>query len=413
MPSSLPLGLPAPADGRLPPSAALGSETRLWGAYLHVPFCRVRCGYCDFNTYTASELPGVSREGFEKQLIQEVAFSAGVLRDSGVAPRRLSTVFFGGGTPTLLEPGQLAAVIHRLGQEFGLVPGAEVTVEANPDSVNRDILRDLASAGVTRVSFGAQSFTPHVLKVLDRTHDPDNVGAVVGWARQAGLQVSLDLIYATPGESADDWRYTLSKAIALSPDHLSAYSLIVEPGTALARLVSKGDLAEASEDTQAEYYEIAEGLLNDAGFEWYEVSNWARGEECQSRHNLGYWRSHDWWGYGPGAHSHVGGVRWWNKKHPVAWAKQLREGFSPAQALEQLTETQQRLEGVMLRLRTAEGLAVSELGPRRAPLIARAISQGYLDPGLALRGVLRLTVAGRLVADYLARELSESWPDTQ
>src|SRR5690606_980138 len=266
-----------------------------FGVYLHVPFCTVRCGYCDFNTYTASEIRGVKQGDYAGQASAEVAFAREVLADAGVAERSVSTVFFGGGTPTLLPAGDLVRMLAAVRDAWGLAPGAEVTTEANPDSVTPESLAELAAAGITRVSFGMQSAVPHVLATLDRTHDPERIPSVVEWARAAGLQVSLDLIYGTPGESLADWELSLRHAIAQRPDHLSAYALIVESGTRLARQIRRGELAEPSDDLQADMYELADGLLAEAGYEWYEVSNWATDAAHRSRHNLGYWLGADWW----------------------------------------------------------------------------------------------------------------------
>ena len=249
-----------------------------------------------------------------------------MLADAGVAERQATTVFFGGGTPTLLPTTDLILMLDAVRDAWGLAPDAEVTTEANPDSVTEPGLAELAAAGFTRVSFGMQSAVPHVLRTLERTHDPARIPLVVEWARKAGLQVSLDLIYGTPGESLDDWRRSLELALAQQPDHLSAYALIVEQGTKLARQISRGEVAEPDEELQADQYELADDLLTAAGYGWYEVSNWARDDAHRSRHNLAYWTGQDWWGIGPGAHSHVGGVRWWNVKHPAAYAERLAAG---------------------------------------------------------------------------------------
>ena len=323
----LPLGDPAPVDGRLPNDLALDLATD-FGVYLHVPFCRVRCGYCDFNAYTSSELRGARQEDFADTLAAEVRLAGGVM-DAAGGRRAASTVFFGGGTPTLLPPGDLARMLGAVREEFGIADGAEVTVEANPDTVDDAVAEKLAAAGVTRLSIGMQSAQPHVLAVLDRTHDPRNVATAVAAARRAGLDVSLDLIYGAPGESLEDWRSSLETATALAPDHVSAYALIVEDGTKLARQIRSGAVAMPDDDLQADMYELADDLLAGAGYDWYEVSNWATGPSHRSRHNLAYWRGTDWWGFGPGAHSHVAGLRWWNVKHPAAYAQRLFGGEIP------------------------------------------------------------------------------------
>ncbi|MBN8882855.1 MAG: coproporphyrinogen III oxidase, partial [Salana multivorans] len=313
----LPDGEDAPSDGTLPASAAVGAHERDFGVYLHVPFCRVRCGYCDFNTYTARELGGgADQDSYAATASAEVALAARALRASGAPDRPVSTFFLGGGTPTLLPPRDLAAMLGAVRDAWGIVAGAEITTEANPDSVDAADLEALAAAGFTRVSFGVQSFVPEVLATLDRTHDPARVPLVLRWARDAGLSVSLDLIYGTPGESLADWRVSLEGALALEPDHVSAYALTVEPGPALHRRVARGELPAPTGDDEADKYELADGLLAAGGYDWYEISNWARTPADRCRHNLAYWRGADWWGIGPGAHSHVGGVRWWNVKHP-------------------------------------------------------------------------------------------------
>ena len=405
MPSALPLADPAPADGLLPASVAAGAAERNFGVYLHVPFCRVRCGYCDFNTYTAEELRGVSRGDYARQALREVQFARDVLTRVGVPSRPVSTVFFGGGTPTILPVSDLSAMLSMVRDTWGLAPDAEVTTEANPDSVDAEYLLRLRDAGFTRVSFGMQSAVPHVLATLERTHDPVRVPLVVGWARDAGLDVSLDLIYNTPGESLDDWRRSLEAAISLEPDHVSAYSLIVEDGTKLARQIRRGEVATPEDDLAAEQYELADAALAAAGYHWYEVSNWARGPEHRSRHNLAYWQGHDWWGVGPGAHSHVGGVRWWNVKHPAAYADRVLAGDSPAAGRETLDDETRRVERVLLAIRMREGLPISELGASGRTAVAGLIADGLIDPASALRGTVALTLRGRLLADVVVRTL--------
>jgi oxygen-independent coproporphyrinogen-3 oxidase len=280
-----------------------------------------------------------------------------------------------------------------------------VTTEANPDSVDVGYLLALQAAGFTRVSFGMQSAVPHVLATLERTHDPARIPLVVRWARDAGLDVSLDLIYNTPGESLGDWRTSLEAAIAEQPDHLSAYALIVEDGTKLARQVRRGEIAQPDDDLAAEQYELADRMLVDAGYEWYEVSNWSRGNAFRSRHNLGYWQGHDWWGVGPGAHSHVGGVRWWNVKHPAAYAERILAGQSPAAGRESLDEETRRVERVLLGTRIREGLPTAELTDAGRTAVAGLIADGLVEPAEALRGTVVLTLRGRLLADAVVRDL--------
>jgi putative oxygen-independent coproporphyrinogen III oxidase len=415
VPSALPLADPAPLDGLLPQSAAVDAQSRNFGVYLHVPYCRVRCGYCDFNTYTADELRGAKRSDYAGQAIEEVHQAHRVLAESGLPQRAVSTVFFGGGTPTLLPVTDLAEMLHSVVDAWGLVPGAEVTTEANPDSVDLDYLLALRAAGFTRVSFGMQSAVPHVLATLERTHDPARIPLVVEWARQAGLQVSLDLIYGTPGESLDDWRVSVEHALAQKPDHISAYALIVEDGTKLARQIRRGEVETPDDDTQADMYELVDELLARAGYSWYEVSNWSRSDgtgegdlQFRSRHNLAYWQGHDWWGIGPGAHSHVGGVRWWNVKHPAAYADRIGAGHSPAIGRETLDDETRRVERVLLMARIREGLPTSELTPAGRQAVAGLIGDELIVGRDALRGRVTLTLRGRLLADAVVRRLLDA-----
>lgn len=411
MAGPLPIADPAPSDGLLPAQAALGQEQRSFHAYVHIPFCRVRCGYCDFNTYTATELDGASQSDYADVLIREIEFSSDVLSSSGVAKRALKSVFFGGGTPTQLPASDLVKILKELEASFGIAPGAEVTTEANPDNVDLDYLSKLKAGGFTRVSFGMQSAVPSVLKTLERTHNPENVPVVVSAAKQAGLAVSVDLIYGAPGETLEEWRTSLEAAISMKPDHISAYSLIVEDGTKLARQIKSGQLEEPDEDLQADKYELADALLAAAGYEWYEVSNWARktaDRDLRSAHNLSYWQSQDWWGYGPGAHSHVGGVRWWNVKHPSAYSTKLTSGVSPAAGRETLSERTRLEERILLEIRVADGLNIDlakAVNPEASKLVASFIADGLVEPKNAFSGRLILTLKGRLLADSLVRQL--------
>ena len=401
MPSALPDGDPAPRDGSLPTSALTGLGQRPFGFYVHVPFCSVRCGYCDFNTYTAVELGGgASQASYAETAIAEIRLARQVLGQVDVP---VETVFFGGGTPTLLPPTDLARILGAIGDEFGLAPGAEVTTEANPDSVDRAALEVLRGAGFNRLSFGMQSAVPHVLATLDRTHDPERVPAVVEWARAAGFgKVSLDLIYGTPGESLTDWRTSVDAALACEPDHVSAYALIVEEGTALARQIKRGEIAMTDDDDLADKYLLADKAFARAGLGWYEVSNWASGPDQECRHNVLYWTGADWWGVGPGAHSHVGGVRWWNVKHPTAYAARLADGASPAYARELLDEETRRVERVLLEVRLAAGLPLDALED-----VGRSAVVEIVQRGLATLADDRLvlTSRGRLLADGVVRDL--------
>ena len=405
MAGPLPLGDPAPADGHLPADLPIDTSVP-FSAYLHIPFCTVRCGYCDFNTYTSTELRGAKQEDYASTLISEIALARRVLDDAG-ALRPMDTVFFGGGTPTLLPAGDLARMLDAATSAFGLADGAEVTVEANPDTVTPEVARTLASAGVTRMSVGMQSAVPHVLAALDRTHRPENVRMAVTAAKDAGLAVSVDLIYGAPGESLEDWEASLDAALALEPDHISAYALIIEDGTKLARQIRRGEVPTPDDDLQADMYEVADARLAAGGFEWYEVSNWARVPAQRSRHNLAYWRGSDWWGFGPGAHSHVAGMRWWNVKHPAAYAQRLAASESPAAATERPDAESQTLERILLLSRIREGIAVDEVPPANRSRVAGLIADGLVDPVAAVQGRIQLTLRGRLLADAVVRELTD------
>jgi putative oxygen-independent coproporphyrinogen III oxidase len=385
----LPDGEPPPRDGALPSPALARLGTRPFGVYVHVPFCASRCGYCDFNTYVPGH--GVTRDGFVDAVLAEWALADRVL---GGAPAA-TTVFVGGGTPTLLPDTELARLLGAIPR----VDGAEVTIEANPDTVDRTRLRALRRAGATRISLGMQSASPHVLATLERAHTPGAAAAAARAARAAGFEhVSLDLIYGTPGERDADWAASLDAVLAAGVDHVSAYALSVEPGTRLHAHVRRGRLPAPDEDDQARRYRQADAALAAAGLAWYEISNWAAGDRARCAHNLGYWRSHDWWGLGPGAHSHVGGVRWWNVLHPARYAAAAAAGRSPAGGRERLTAEQRRTERTMLGLRLAEGLAVT--GP--APAAHSLADAGLLDRGALERGTARLTLDGRLLADRVA-----------
>lgn len=401
-----PTGDPAPSDGLLPASVLDGAERRSLSLYVHVPYCSVRCGYCDFNTYAAEDFgDGVNRLSYAEDAIRELDLAAGVLTRSGLPARPLSTVFFGGGTPTRLPAEDLARILRAGIERFGIVDGAEVTTEANPDSVTREDLALLKEAGFTRVSFGMQSAVPRVLAVLDRTHTPANVPKVVSWAREVGLQTSVDLISGAPGETLAEWETSVRAAIDCAPDHISAYSLIVEPGTKLAAQIRRGELSPVDDDAQADMYLLADRLFEDAGYSWYEVSNWSRSEQTRSRHNLAYWRNRDWWGIGPGAHSHVNGVRWWNLKHPVPYAHRVRQGLSPAAAREHLDADTRYVEDVMLAARIREGLAIEDLRQPGREAVAWLEGQGLIEAQARAEGRVVLTLRGRLLGDAVVRTL--------
>ena len=401
--ADLPDGEEAPKDGALPNPDVSGGLS----AYVHVPFCAVRCGYCDFNTYTNLDFgPGASTSDFPESLAREIALSRGVLRGGEAGPL-IDTVFFGGGTPTMLDPKRLGSVLAALDAAFGLREGAEATTEANPESVDRESLFQLADAGFTRVSFGMQSAVESVLATLDRRHTPGQVGRAVGWAREAGLDVSVDLIYGAPGETMGQWRRSIEAAIALEPDHLSAYALTVEPGTKMGAQAARGVIRLPEPDELADKYEAADEAFEAAGYRWYEISNWARGgREC--RHNRVYWGGGNWWGYGPGAHSHINGTRFWNVKHPLAYARRVAAGESPAAAREVLTVSEIADEAVMLGVRMRDGIKI----PRfiSAQTTAGLVADGLLDGRAAVAGRIVLTLRGRLLADAVTRRL---WEDLE
>ncbi|MET7304216.1 radical SAM family heme chaperone HemW [Embleya sp. NPDC005575] len=404
MPSAPPDGLPAPEDGSLPASALaeFAGASRPFGFYVHVPYCASRCGYCDFNTYTATELGGSASQGsYADDAIAEIRLARRLL---GEVERPVETVFFGGGTPTLLPAADLARILGAIRDEFGLAAGAEVTTEANPESVDPAYLDTLLAGGFNRLSFGMQSARRHVLQILDRRHTPGRPEQCVADARAAGFEhVNLDLIYGTPGESDDDWRASLDAVLGARPDHVSAYALIVEDGTRLAGRVRRGELPMPDDDVLADRYLMADEAFTAAGLGWYEVSNWATDDAARCRHNELYWTGADWWGAGPGAHSHVGGVRWWNVRHPAAYAQRLAAHTSPAQARELLTAEDRRVERILLELRLSDGVPcglLTEVGRKAAD---RAVVDGLLEPLVGGRAVL--TLRGRLLADAVVRDL--------
>ncbi|MGY1740009.1 MULTISPECIES: radical SAM family heme chaperone HemW [unclassified Blastococcus] len=407
MDAALPL-LPAPpaAPFELPEAAREGLTTTPFGLYVHVPFCATRCGYCDFNTYTSDELgPGANRAEYAGTVVAELRRAAEVL---GPDRPEVSTVFVGGGTPTLLPAEDLAAVLAAVRELFPVAADVEVTTEANPESVTPRSLARLREGGFTRLSLGMQSAAEHVLAVLDRRHTPGRAVEAAREARVAGFgHVNLDLIYGTPGETDADWAASLDAVLAAPVDHVSAYALIVEEGTRLARRIARGELPMPDDDVLADRYEQADAALRRAGLEWYEVSNWAAGPAARCRHNELYWANANWWGIGPGAHSHVGGLRWWNLKHPAAHAARVAAGESPAAGSELLDVDDRALEAVMLGLRLRDGLPLTLLSGAGRLRAADAVARGLLDPAAHAGGRAVLTDRGRLLADALVRELTD------
>jgi oxygen-independent coproporphyrinogen-3 oxidase len=371
-----------------------------------VPFCATRCGYCDFNTYTAQELQRdgttVSTATYVDRVISEVTRQRTALGNNS---QPLTSVFFGGGTPTLLGSTELVRALTSLKKEFGLLANAEITTEVNPDSVNAHDLEILREGGFTRVSFGHQSSAPKVLQLLERTHTPGRTWEAVNWANEAGFEhISVDLIYGSPNETQAELELTLSEVIAADIDHVSAYSLIVEPGTKLAAQVARGEVNAPSDDVAASRYELIDQQLSSAGFEWYEVSNWAKpGGEC--KHNLNYWHNQDWIGIGPGAHAHINGLRTWMIKHPAAWAAQVDQNEEPIDGSEVLSATEIANENIMLGLRLRDGIELATLSPAGIEQANEAVTQGLLYSDLFTLGRVVLTPKGRLLADGLVSRL--------
>lgn len=372
--------------------------------YIHIPYCVKRCGYCDFNTYTPSDLNGgdvsAVSSGYITSVIREIERAE---REIGQAV--VPSIFFGGGTPTLLPARDLVRVVDAIAGRFNLAKRCEITIEANPDSVTRESLAQLRDGGINRISFGMQSASPHVLQVLDRTHKPENLNAATQMARDVGFDhVSVDLIYGAPRESLTDWVQSVESALALPIDHISAYALIVEKGTRLAKDIGDGKYSLPDDDETAEKYRFADEAFNSAGFSWYELSNWAKPKgEC--RHNMAYWNNDEWWGIGPGAHSHIGNSRWWNVKHPNTYRTKIDAGESPIQEREELTDENRRIEKFMLAIRMRSGISRKEFNPHQISIAENYLSSGHIDNSAWASGSLVLTQSGRLIADRIVREL--------
>ena len=364
--------------------------------YVHIPYCVKRCGYCDFNTYTPSELreggtlQNVS-QGFIDSLIAEVTFAARTNTTT------IPTIFFGGGTPSLMPASELGRVIELLKQRWEFSSNIEITMECNPDTLTLQSLEEYRAIGINRISMGMQSADNEVLKILDRTHNPENVAKSVANGRKAGFEnISLDLIYGTPGESLTSWRTTVDTALSYGIDHLSAYALIIEDGTKLAAKIKRGEIEKPDDDLMAQKYLVVDDLAAKAGLNWYELSNWGRPAE----HNLVYWRNQNWWGLGPGAHSHVDGVRWWNVKHPSKYREKLAAFESPMQDRETLTDAQKQDESIMLKIRLREGLLLAELSDSQEAILRKFPKQVEIIDNRVV-----LTPTGRLIADRIVREL--------
>jgi oxygen-independent coproporphyrinogen-3 oxidase len=374
--------------------------------YIHVPYCIRRCGYCDFNTYTPAELSissGLNQisRNYVDLVIQEISFAKSVAGD-----RSIPTIFFGGGTPTLMEPSDLGRVITVLSDNFDVLEDVEITIEANPDSVSLEKLTRLRALGINRISFGMQSAVPHVLATLDRTHDPKNVIRAVLWAKESGFaEINCDLIYGAPGESMSDWECSVDTALSLPVTHISAYALIVEDGTKLAKQVERGEVTMPDDDETADKYLLADDRFEAAGLHWYELSNWSK-PGSESRHNIGYWKGVDWWGVGPGAHSHIGGRRFWNVKHPTAYADRIISTGDPKHSEELLDDTQKWNEEVMLGIRLVEGIERSAFTPEQLVILEDFRQDGHVIESAWERNRVVLSRSGRLLADRIVREIA-------
>ena len=373
--------------------------------YVHIPYCVRRCGYCDFNTYTPSELSISSdltqtSKSYIDLLIREIEFA----RETSGATS-VPSIFFGGGTPTLMSPDDLGRVIQSIRSRFEFTPDIEITTEANPDTVTKEKLAQLRSAGFNRISFGMQSSIPHVLKVLDRTHNPENVFAATEWAREVGFEeISVDLIYGTPGESMADWESSVDTALSLPITHVSAYALIVEDGTKLGAQVKRGDVVMPDDDQTADKYLLADAKFSAAGFDWYELSNWSK-PGSQSRHNLAYWYGTNWWGAGAGAHSHIDGRRFWNVKHPATYTQKVLESGNPMLEQEILTPLQKREEKILLEIRLSSGIALADLSAGEIERLSEFLGEGFLRRDSWDSGRVVLSNTGRLIADRIVREI--------
>ena len=374
--------------------------------YIHIPYCIKRCGYCDFNTYTPAELQITSElkdisNSYIDLLISEIKSARIEVGESAVIP----SIFFGGGTPSLMEASDIGRVISTIKDQFNLAKDAEITLETNPDTVTKEKLAQFCATGVNRLSFGMQSAVPHVLATLDRTHNPDNLPQVTKWAKEVGFkEISVDLIYGTPGESKEDWQRSIDAALSLPITHISAYALIVEEGTKLAAQIKRGEVGNVDDDLSADKYIMADQAFTSAGFNWYELSNWAK-PNSQSRHNIFYWLGKNWWGAGPGAHSHLNGRRFWNVKHPNLYKERIIKGESAVAEFENLESVQIESERLMLSIRLPSGVEKSTLNDKQILDLAGYVESGHLDQANWNLGRATLTLDGRLIADRILREI--------
>ena len=374
--------------------------------YIHIPYCIKRCGYCDFNTYTPSELQittGLKNitNSYTTLLITEIKSARKQVGERAVVP----SIFFGGGTPSLMEVEDIKSIISTIGSEFDLAGDIEITLESNPDTVDKDKLEKFYQAGINRISFGMQSAVPHVLATLDRTHNPDNLYQVTKWASEVGFkEISVDLIYGTPGESKSDWQKSIDTALSLPITHISAYALIIEEGTKLAAQIKRGEVDQVDDDLTAEKYLMADNAFTKFGFNWYELSNWSK-VNSESKHNLAYWLGKNWWGAGPGAHSHLNGKRFWNIKHPNLYKQKIDAKESPVADSEDLKELQIESERLMLSIRLPSGVEKNTLNEQQISDLSGYVESGHLDKGDWDNGRATLTLNGRLIADRIVREI--------
>lgn len=374
--------------------------------YIHIPYCVKRCGYCDFNTYTPAELKiSTGLEQISNSYIDLLLQEIDSVREQIVGEITVPSIFFGGGTPSLMQPNDIGRVISKIKNEFDLPLNSEITLECNPDTVTKDSLENFKKVGINRVSFGMQSAVPHVLATLDRTHKPENLAQATTWANEVGIsEISVDLIYGTPGESITDWQTSLDSALALPITHISAYALIIEEGTKLAAQIKRGEVPEVDDDLVADKYLIADKAFKEAGFEWYELSNWSK-PGSESKHNMAYWNGENWWGAGPGAHSHLDGKRFWNVKHPNLYKERIQNKQSAVADSEVLKKDQIESERLMLLLRLPSGIEKQTLNQNQLSELSEFVESGHLDRANWNQGRASLTLNGRLIADRILRKI--------
>ena len=374
--------------------------------YIHIPYCVKRCGYCDFNTYTPAELKiSTGLEHISNSYIDLLLQEIDSVREQIVGEITVPSIFFGGGTPSLMQPNDIGRVISKIKNEFDLPLNSEITLECNPDTVTKDSLENFKKVGINRVSFGMQSAVPHVLATLDRTHKPENLAQATTWANKVGIsEISVDLIYGTPGESITDWQTSIDSALALPITHISAYALIIEEGTKLAAQIKRGEVPEVDDDLVADKYLIADKAFKEAGFEWYELSNWSK-PGSESKHNMAYWNGDNWWGAGPGAHSHLDGKRFWNVKHPNLYKERIQNKQSAVADSEVLKKDQIESERLMLLLRLPSGIEKQTLNQNQLSELSEFVESGHLDRANWNQGRASLTLNGRLIADRILRKI--------